>query len=90
MEVVSTRENAIARVDHLSGEAIRSLPGLSFTCQEHLPAQDGLTFDGDDLSPIPTVGPQEALFADCLLTSLPFSLRAGATVAVLEPRGGLD
>ena len=90
VEVVSSRENAIARVDHLSGEAIRSLPGLSFTYEGDLPAQDGLTFDGDDLSPIPTVGPSEAEFTSYLLASLPFSLRPGGTVAVLEPRGGLD
>ena len=90
VQVVSTRENAKARVDHLSGEAIRSLPGLSFTYQGDLPAQDGLTFDGDDLSPIPTVAPAEANFAGYLLASLPFSLRPGGTVAVLEPRGGLD
>jgi hypothetical protein len=90
VEVVSSRENAIARVDRLSGAAVRSLPGLSFTYQGDLPAQDGLTFDGDDLSPVPTVGPEEAQFAAYLLTSLPFSLRPEGTMAVLEPRGGLD
>jgi hypothetical protein len=90
IEVVSSRENAIARVDHLSGEAIRSLPGLSFTYLGLLPAEDGLTFDGDDLSPIPRVSPAEAGFAPYLLTWLPVSLRPGGTVAVLEPRGGLD
>jgi len=90
VQEISSRENAIARVDHLSGTAVRSLPGLSFTFQGDLPAQDGLTFDGDDLSPVPTTGPSEAGFTSFLLASLPFSLRPGGAVAVLEPRGGLD
>jgi hypothetical protein len=88
--LVSTRYDDTARVDHLSGSSIRTLPGLSFTHTGPVPRQDGLTFDGDDLSPIPLEAPTEAEFASHLLVSLPFSLRPGGRVAVLEPRGGLD
>ena len=52
--------------------------------------QDGLAFDGDDLSPIPLIDPQAASFAAYLLTSLPYALRPDADALILEPRGGLD
>ncbi len=89
-EVISTRWNAGSRVDHVVSDGIRSLPALSFTYAGNLPPQQGVTFDGDDLSPIPLVDPDEADFADHMLLSLPFKLRPGGEVAVLEPRGGLD
>ena len=89
-EVVSTDWNAASRVDLVTSESIRSLPGLSFTYLGSPPPQDGVTFDADDLSPIPRVEVAEADFASYLLGSLPFSLRPGAEALVLQPRGGLD
>jgi hypothetical protein len=89
-EIISTRWSAVSRVDHVSSDSIRSLPGLSFTYPGNPPPQDGLTFDGDDLSPIPLVGPAEADFAPYMLGSLPYLLRPRAEAAVLEPRGGLN
>ena len=69
---------------------IRSLPGLSFAYRGSPPQQDGLTFDGDDLSPIPLIEPGQAAFAPHLLSSLPYALRPDAETLILEPRGGLD
>jgi hypothetical protein len=89
-EVVSTDWNAASRVDLVTSESIRSLPGLSFAYLGSPPPQDGVTFDADDLSPIPRVEVAEADFVPHLLGSLPFSLRPGAEALVLQPRGGLD
>ena len=89
-QVISTRWNAASRVDHVQSAGIRSLPGLSFAFRGSPPPQDGLTFDGDDLSPIPLIDPAQAPFVPHLLTSLPFALRPSADALILEPRGGLD
>ncbi|MDH3499477.1 MAG: hypothetical protein OEM97_05095 [Acidimicrobiia bacterium] len=89
-ELIATEWRAAARVDLVRSEAIRSLPGLSFTYTGAPAAQDGLTFDADDLSPVPRVEPDEADFVPYLMTSLPFTLRPGGDALVLGPRGGLD
>jgi hypothetical protein len=89
-QVVSTLWDRGTRLDLVSSDGIRSLPGLSFTYTGQPPAQDGVTFDGDDLSPIPQLVPGEATYASHLLVSLPWRLRPNAATLVLEPRGGLD
>ncbi len=89
-ELVTTDWSASARVDHVRSTSIRSLPGLSFAFPGAPPPQDGVSFDGDDLAPVPRVAPADADFAPFLLGSLPFALRPGGDAAVLEPRGGLD
>ena len=83
-------EDRGTRLDLVSSEGIRSLPGLSFTYTGQPPAQDGVTLDGDDLSPVPQLSPEEAAYASHLLVSLPWLLRPNAQALVLEPRGGLD
>jgi hypothetical protein len=88
--VVASDWDQGTRVDLVKSEGIRSLPGLSLTYSGVPPAQDGLTFDGDDLSPVPRLEPAAAEFARHLLGSLAFRLRPDANVLVLEPRGGLD
>jgi hypothetical protein len=89
-ETLAVGWTAAARVDHIRSEGIRSLPGLSTAYAGSPPPQEGVTFDGDNLSAIPLVGAEQAQFAPYLLSSLPFSLRPGGDVLVLEPRGGLD
>ncbi len=89
-QIVSTKWNASSRVDYVQSAGIRSLPGLSFTFRGSPPPQGGLTFDGDDLSPVPLIEPQQATFVPYLLTSLPFTLRPDGEVLILEPHGGLD
>jgi hypothetical protein len=89
-QIISTQWNAASRVDHVRSEGIRSLPGLSFTYRGDPPRQDALTFDGDDLAPIPLIDQAQATFAPYLLMSLPFMLRPDGDTLILEPRGGLD
>ncbi len=89
-EIVATDWDQGTRVDLVVSDGIRSLPGLSLTYAGAPPRQDGVTFDGDDLSPVPRLDPAEAEFAHHLLGSLAFRLRPDADVLVLEPRGGLD
>jgi spermidine synthase len=89
-QIVSTHWNASSRVDHVQSEGIRSLPGLSFTYRGNPPQQDALTFDGDDLTPLPLIERSQASYAPYLLMSLPFLLRPDRDVLILEPRGGLD
>ncbi len=89
-ERVWSRWNASARVDLIRGPGIRSYPGLSYAYLGPLPRQDGLTFDGDDLSPITFVGAEGAEFADYMPGALAYQLRPGAHALILEARGGLD
>ncbi len=88
--VIATEWDRGTRIDVVRSDGIRSVPGLSFTYSGTLPAQGGVTFDGDDLSPIPRIAPEDAPFARHMLTVLPWRLRPGADTLVLEPRGGLD
>lgn len=88
--VIDTTWESSARIDHIVSAGIRSVPGLSFTWGGAPPPQDGITFDGDDLSPVPLVDPGEAEFSSHVLNSVAFSLRPGGDVLILEPRGGLD
>jgi spermidine synthase len=87
---VWTRWNASVRVDLVRSPGIRSFPGLSYAYLGPLPRQDGLTFDGDDLSPITLAGPEGAGFADYMPGAVAFHLRPGARVLILQARGGLD
>ncbi len=89
-QVVTSTWDRGTRLDLVSSEGIRSLPGLSFTYTGRPPSQDGVTLDGDDLSPIPQLAPDQAPYASHLLVSLPWLLRPDADTLVLEPRGGLD
>lgn len=88
-EVIYQRWSSAARLDVVRSTGIRSFPGLSFNYTGVLPAQDGLYFDGDDLSPViqPTA---DSSFSSWLPASLALQLRPGGSVLVLEPRGGLD
>ncbi len=88
--VIATEWDRGTRIDLVRSDGIRSLPGLSFTYAGAPPTQDGVTFDGDSLSPVPRIAPEDADFAQHLLTALPWLLRPGADSLILEPRGGLD
>jgi hypothetical protein len=89
-EVVATDWGLAARVDWVRSDGIRSLPGLSYAYSGVPPPQQGLAFDGDDVSPVPLVSPDEAEFVGHLLGSLPYELLPEADVLVLDPRGGLN
>ncbi len=89
-EHVWSRWNASSRVDLIRSPVIRNFPGLSYAYLGTLPRQDGLTFDGDDLSPITFAASQEAGWADYMPGALAYRLRPGAATLILEARGGLD
>lgn len=91
-ELIFQRWNGFSRVDVVRSKSIRGLPGSGFRCSIQPPSQLGLTVDADDLNLISQVTPgfQDLAFSDCLLTALPYRLRADAHALVLEPRGGLD
>ena len=89
-EHVWTRWNVSSRVDLVRSPVIRSFPGLSYAYLGALPHQDGLTFDGDDLSPITFISDGETDFADSMPGALVFRLRPKARTLILEARGGLD
>ena len=88
--VLSTGWTPASRVDHIQSEGIRSLPGLSLAYRGIPAAQQGVTVDGDDLSPIPLVGPEEADFVPYLISALPYRLRPDAEAAILDARGGFS
>lgn len=88
-ELVYQDWNSFSRVDVVRSSSIHSYPGLSYQYMKPLPAQDGLTVDGDDLLPIVNPeGNQE--FTGYLPAAVAYRLRPGAQALVLEPRGGLD
>lgn len=89
--VVVSRWNAFSRVDLVESAGVRRLPGLSYAYTGTLPAQWGLTVDGDDLAPVPLTRAEEASsFADYLPAAVAYHLRPGARALIVEPRGGLD
>ncbi len=89
-EITASSWDGGTRIDLVTSDGIRSMPGLSLTYAGSPPQQDGVTFDGDDLSPVPRTAADEAPFASHVLGSLAYRLRPGAHTLVLEPRGGLS
>lgn len=92
-EIVFSRWNAFSRIDVVRSGGIHSAPGLSLTYLGSPPPQLGLFTDGENLSPITATDWDEAEmreFIGYLPTSLPYRLRPGAEVLVIEPKGGLD
>ena len=87
---VWSRWNVFSRVDLVRSPGIHSFPGLSYAYLGTLPRQDGLTFDGDDLSPITFALSGDTSFADYMPAALAFRLRPGARALILEARGGQD
>ena len=89
-EIVATDWDAGTRIDLVRSDGLRSVPGLSLASSVVPPPQDGLTFDGDDISPLATASAEESVIARRVLTALPWLVRPGAEGLVLGPRGGLE
>ncbi len=83
------RWNAISRLDVVAGGGVRALPGLSYTYPGAPPNQLGLSIDGDDLSPVSLVAPEDFAAAAYLPEAVAFELRPSARALVLEPGAGL-
>jgi hypothetical protein len=88
--IAATAWDQGTRIDLVHSRGIRSLPGLSLTSQGIPPPQDGVTFDGDDLSPVPRSVPGDTPYAQHMLTAPAWLVRPEADTLVLAPRGGLD
>jgi len=91
--------NAFSLVEVIESGSIHAAPGLSFAYQGVLPPQTALAVDGDNLSPMSAVPPEQAEFAGYLPTSLAYRLsqnvrpepvEGSANALVIEPGGGLD
>lgn len=89
-DLLETRWSSSARVDRFRGPTTRYAPGLSLAYRAPLPAQEGLTLDGDRQSSITLAGPEEegAAFLEALSSSLVFSLTMPKRVLVLGSGGG--
>lgn len=96
-KVIYRHWNAFSRVDIVRSANIHTIPGLSYRYLEPLPQVDGLSVDGDDLSPIiplnsaslPSPPAEQSMF-EYLPAALAYHLRPQAEILILEPRGGLD
>jgi spermidine synthase len=92
-EHLSTHWNAISRIDIIKSPAVRFAPGLSLLYTQNLPAQLGLTVDGDNLTAVTKfgVGSDSSLeFLSALPTSYAHCLLTEPRILILEPKGGLD
>ncbi len=82
--------NAFSLVEVIESGSIHAAPGLSFAYKGVLPPQTALAVDGDNLSPMSAVSPEQAQFAEYLPTSLVYRLAEGPSALAIEPGGGLD
>jgi spermidine synthase len=89
-ELAWTDWNAFSRVDVVKSDGLHQAPGLSFTYTESLPTQWALTVDGDNLTTLTAIAPEEARFTEYLPTALAYQLLDRPRVLVVEPGGGLD
>lgn len=87
--VKSSLWNSYSRVDLVSSEGIRSLPGLSYRYLDKPPEQDGLFVDGDDLNPV-VLSVSDSVVYSYLPTSIAYYLRPDSEALILGSRGGLD
>jgi hypothetical protein len=83
-----------ARVDVVESGAIHQMPGLSLSAGiARPPVQMGLTLDGDNLTAITLLSPEDPL-AHTLAANVPqyaaYLLNPDADVLILSPRGGWD
>ena len=85
-----SRWNAFSLVEVIESGSIHAAPGLSFAYQGDLPPQTALAVDGDNLSPMSAVTPEQAGFTEYLPTSLVYGLTDRPAALVIEPGGGLD
>jgi hypothetical protein len=88
--ILWTGWNAFSRADVVESSSIHVAPGLSFSYQQELPSQLGVTVDGGNLCPISEVEARQADFTEYLPGALAYSLSPGSKALVIEPQGGLD
>lgn len=88
--VLQSLHDEQARIDVVDSTQIHYAPGLSHLATSVPPRQLGLFMDGDSMTAITPVPPEDAAFARQLLTALPYAVTAPHRVLIINPRGGLD
>ena len=88
-KVISSKWNAISRVDVVHSPSLHSLPGLSYRYLEPLPPIRGLYIDGDNLNAL-MHAESDIDFAGYLPAAIAFYLRPEARALILGSRGGMD
>lgn len=88
-KVVETLYSPSGRMDVVESPAVRAAPGISLTYNFPLPPQLGFTINGGGLSTV-TDRKGDLSFLRHLPSSLPYSLRKGGDVFVIDPGGGME
>jgi len=91
-KLLETEWNAFSRVDVVESGYVRYAPGLSLQYSKPIPAQRGVTVDGDALNAITNYdGEKSSLeFTGFLPMSLPYHIHTAPRVLVLGAGGGLS
>lgn len=94
-EILTTKWNAISRVDIIKSPAIRYAPGLNLFYENLLPPQLGVSVDGQEISALTYFSlndknDQSLKFLDHLPHSFVYSLVSSPKVLLISPRAGLD
>lgn len=91
-EVLTTRWNAISRVDVVRSPAARFAPGLSLNFSGNLPPQLGMSVDTDQLHAMTAYdGTKGGLaFIEHLPSAAPYFMGHPGQVYIANPGGGLD
>lgn len=88
-ETISSRWNAFSRIDVIESSGIRSLPGISYRYMKSPPDENGITVDGDDLSPV-VLSSADPGFANYMPAAIAYELHPHAHTLILDAYGGLD
>lgn len=88
-KVVETLFSPSGRMDIVESPAVRAAPGISLTYQSALPPQIGFTINGGGLSTV-TRPKGDLSFLRHLPSSLPYRLRNGGDVFIVDPGGGME
>ncbi|GAB4573077.1 MAG: hypothetical protein Kow0077_14350 [Anaerolineae bacterium] len=87
--IITTRQNAYARLDIVASPTIHAAPGLSLTYFSPLPPQVGLLVDGDALLPVMETAAAPPALAHALPAAVPYRLRPGARALILGSGGNM-
>ena len=87
-ELIFGKWNASSRIDVMANAGTRRFPGLSYAYTGVIPAQFGLSVDGDTLQPITLAGPEEFPAGKWLPEWWAFSIHPDPDILVLDPGAG--
>lgn len=88
-KVIKTIFSPSGKMDIVESPAVRAAPGISLNYQAPLPPQLGFTINGGGLSTV-TSRTGDLLFLRHLPSSLPYRLKKGGDVFIINPGGGME